>query len=492
MPENAGPSERKEAERARRELSRRTFLQGTGAAAATMLARRVAHATTASPPAQSCATRQSRLNVLLDTQGRQIVPTGYEVITDTIDFQRMARMGANFQMLRLMAGRLGGWQGVHRDPAYLDILHDMVMRARDVGIQTMFVLTLYDIKGYEQAAWDQLWENKHGEQEYLLAAWRQVWQRFAHEPAVYGYDLLNEPSRRSGSGYEESQNRDFVPLLRRYIDALQQVSKDKWALCQPMSKDYEDVVYNGVKWYVDMTVPIEREHVIFAPHLYVIEPDKIAAELDSFEQQAALSNAPMLLGEWGPAVYLADDFDVSRQFADAHLYQVTGNEIDARCLGAIKTNFSGSRYEHEAKIPYTWALFSDYSDTGRVERKYIVDPIVRPRPQVIAGRIEKFGFDFATREFELVASTQPASGASVLFVPADRHYPDGYRLQIGDGLKMQYRPEGGPLTVTRAAGDVDRAQAEQIGWDPESRRLHIRRWLTEGTVTVKVLPGEWS
>jgi len=492
MPENAGPFERKEAERVQRELSRRTFLQGSGAATAMMLAGQVARAASAGAPAQSCATRASRVNMLLDAQGRQILPTGYEVITDSIDVRRMARMGANFQMVRLLAGRLGGWRGVHRDPAYLDVLDDLVMRAKDVGIQTLFVLTLYDIKGYEQAAWDQLWENKHGEQEHLLAAWRQLWQRFAHEPAVYGYDLLNEPSRHSGSGYEESQNRDLVPVLRRYIDALQGVSKDKWALYQPMSKDYEDVVFNGVKWYVDMTVPIERDHVIFAPHLYVIEPDRIAAELDSFQRQAALSNAPMLLGEWGPAVYLADDFDVSRQFADAHLYQVTGGEIDARCLGAIKTNYSGSQYEHRAKITYTWALYSDYSATGRVERKYIVDPIVRPRPQVIAGRIESFGMDFATREFELLVSTQPAAGASVLFIPVDRHYPDGYRLQIGEGLRMQYRPEEGRLMLTQASGDVDRTQAEQIRWDPGPQRLYIDRWSTEQALTIKVLPGEWS
>ena len=58
---------------------------------------------------------------LPDEHGRELVPAGFVAITEDRkgviryqpdDYHRMVRMGANFQVIRLSLGRLGGWPGV--------------------------------------------------------------------------------------------------------------------------------------------------------------------------------------------------------------------------------------------------------------------------------------------------------------------------------------------------------------------------------------------
>ena len=89
----------------------------------------------------------------------------------------------------------------------------------------------------------------------------------------------------------------------------------------------------------------------------------------------------------------------------------------------------------------TWAIFSDPSPAGRIERNYITDVIVRPRPLVVAGRLLDYGTDFATRQFAMTLRTDPALGATELFVPIDRYYPDGVQLAIGTNLTLAKVPK---------------------------------------------------
>src|SRR5260370_32235533 len=42
-------------------------------------------------------------------------------------------------------------------------------------------------------AWDNLWANRAGLWQAYAEMWKQVAARFASEPGVVGYDLLNEP-----------------------------------------------------------------------------------------------------------------------------------------------------------------------------------------------------------------------------------------------------------------------------------------------------------
>jgi hypothetical protein len=174
------------------------------------------------------------------------------------------------------------------------------------------------------------------------------------------------------------------------------------------------------------------------------------------------------------------------------VYQFTAQEMDQRGIGGIKAWFCGTssfRKIEGSEKKVTWAIFSDASPVGRVERKYITDVIVRPRPLVVAGRVERYGNDFATRTFEMTLKTDPSLGATEIFVPAERHYSEGFRLEIGAGLTQEQDGRTKSLRTIRAVAGNDREQARLIHWDDNRQRLTIDRWVgTARSLAVRVVP----
>ena len=202
-----------------------------------------------------------------DEKGRELVPGGYVAITEDRkgvirytpdDYRRMVRMGANFQVIRLSLGRLGGWPGATADPTYLAQIDEMVRMGREAELKTVFKLVVYGIKQFDTAQWDALWKNTDGSQDALLEAWRKIWIRYKDEPSVFGYDLLNEPQRGLDPDEQRCVRESLLPTLRRLADALRSVSPDKWAFYQPLFRDKG----NGVGPFTPMLEPLGRDRVI--------------------------------------------------------------------------------------------------------------------------------------------------------------------------------------------------------------------------------------
>ncbi len=425
---------------------------------------------------------------ILDAQQREIVPGGYVTITEDAkgaihyapeDYRRMARMGASFQVIRTTLGKLGGWPGKQADPAYLAQLDDMVRMGRDVGLKSIFKLVIYDIRPFGAEQWDALYDNANGAQDALLAAWEKVWTRYKDEPSVFGYDLLNEPQRGRNTDYERCCRERLLPTLRRLADAMHAISPDKWALYQPLFLNAEDRL-KGVNPFVPMKEPFGRKRVIYCPHLYQMDPVLLNKTLDDYLRQAELSHAPLLIGEWGPATPLAVDTNLARQAAYTKAYQANANAFDQHGAGAIKAWFCGSRAPLRSKsqrAPFTWAIFSDTDPVGRVERKYITDVLARPRPLVVAGHLEHYGYDFASRVLEV--NLRPDSGLrdTLLFVPAERFYSSGFRLKVGSGLELVLNPGDAQFRIVKAADETNRNQASLVHWDAELEHIVIEKWV---------------
>jgi hypothetical protein len=443
------------------------------------------------------ATAELSARFIPDEMGRELVPGGFVAITEdrkgvirytADDYRRMVRMGANFQVIRLSLGRLGGWPGTTADPTYPAQLDEMVRMGREAGMKTIFKLVVYGIKSFGPGHWEALWKNADGSQDALIEAWRNIWIRYKEDPSVFGYDLLNEPQR----GLEPDEHRcvreSLVPTLWRLTDAMHAVSPEKWALYQPLFRDSG----NGVGPFTPMREALGRDRVIYAPHMYTTNLKTMRETLDRYEREAALSKAPLLLGEWGPSVALTVDDDPQRQAFYTNVYQATAGAPDRRRIGGIKAWFCGSRSPLEnkkSKTKYTWALFSDTLPVGRVERKYLVDSLARPRPLVVAGRLESYGFHFGTRTLRTQLNPDAALGATELFVPKDRFYPAGFRVEIGTGLVMASKPGVGELDVIHSAGDLDSRQSRRIRWDDEKQRLVIDAWeVNTPGLDVKIVP----
>ena len=440
--------------------------------------------------------------IIRDAQGREIIPGGYVAITEdgkgTIhytpdDYRRMVRMGANFQVIRTTLGRLGGWLGREGDSAYFTQLDEMVRMGREAGLQTVFKLVVYDIKSFGNAQWDAVYQNTDGTQDTLLTAWKKVWIRYKDEPSVIGYDLLNEPQRGLDADYERCCREQLLPVLRRLADAMHAISPGKWALYQPLFMNPEDRV-KGSNPFVPMQEPFGRDRVIFAPHLYHMDLALMTKTLDNYARDAALSQAPLLIGEWGPATVLAADNDPKRQERYTKVYEATANELDHRGIGAIKAWFCGTRTPIKTPTrpePFTWAIFSDTNAVGHVERKYITDALARPRPLAIAGYLHRYGYDFTTRTLEVSLNPAAALGSTEFFVSADRFYPDGFRVEVGSGLVLAWTPGDAQLRTVKSAGWTDREQAGMIHWNADSQHLVIKKWIVAAprlTVTIAPLP----
>lgn len=430
--------------------------------------------------------------VIRDAQGRHIFLRGFVMVTEDglgpfeygkEDYARAVRLGANFQVIRITVGKLGGWEGYQLDQAYLQKLDRMVSAARDAGMSTIFKLTVYDVKGFGDAGWARLWRNEHGEQERLIAGWTALWKRYKDDNSVFGYDLLNEPYKGPGGAYEEFERNSLVPTYRKIIDALQAVSPDKWALYQPALLAKEDHAKPTIIPSVEMRTPIERKHIIFAPHPYMMA-DMINAQLDRFLEEAAISDAPVIPGEWGRPPNNEIDASWDRQMEFEKMYIATAHALDSRLLGGIKPWFLGARQNRKPD----WGMFWDLDAAGTAERKYVMDVVARPGPLAINGTVETFGFNFATREFSM--RFQPGTGAveSLIYVPADRYYPDGFSIDYNQSVT---------ITLDQAAGAAVRVIKGQAGadvmkvrWDPWKQRLCIAAWPSGSrTGTLCVYPG---
>jgi len=168
-----------------------------------------------------------QITQLKDAEGRTFVPQGFVANTHVrgdrldylpSDYQQMARYGANMQVVRIGLGRLAGWPGYSLEPGYLEQIDQMIENAAAVGIKSGLKMVVYDIKNFRDVGWEALWKNEHGEQELLVKAWSQLWTRYKDNPAVFAYDLLNEPMQGHFEDPAQLEREVLAPLYRKLID----------------------------------------------------------------------------------------------------------------------------------------------------------------------------------------------------------------------------------------------------------------------------------
>jgi len=431
---------------------------------------------------------------LRDKQGRHIVARGFVVITEDAagdvcynadDYARMVRLGANYQVIRLALGRLSAFPGSRLDPAYLERLDNMVALGRNAGLKTIFKMTTYRTRGF---TWEAFWTNENNAFDLYLDAWRVIWSRYQNDPSVVGYDLINEPRKLMMEiTYDDLTSQFLLPYYRRLIDAKNQYNPNKVAICQAIFMNKGEAI-NGSQ-YAEIKEPINRPNVYFSPHVYLGEIEQIEPVMARLEKEADLWGAPMFIGEWGMPTYESTDISIDEQFEFARLYQETATCFDRTGVGTIKAWFTGTRTMQDflPRGRSTWSIFSDKAAVGTAERKYITDIIARPYPQAIAGDIFSFAFNFATRELTVEIATDNAKGASRIFVGADRHYPDGFSLFVGDALILAHNPlDAGPLTAVQ---NLTGHSPQDFIWDPATQQLTILRWPRDrARVTLRIAP----
>lgn len=435
---------------------------------------------------------------LRDEQGRHIIPRGYvmntndgggEVFFDSDDYMRMVRLGANTQVIRLELGKLSNFPGGKLEPKYLLKLDSLVNLGKNVDIKTVFKLTVY---GVDKFIWEEFWLNKNNEYETYIDAWKVIWKRYANEPSVIGYDVVNEPRKlRMDISYNDLTSKYLVLLYQKIIDESQMINPDKKILIQSIFMNKGEGIDNNQ--YAEITAPINRKNVVFAPHIYQNKIEFIKPVMDRFDKESDMLEAPILIGEWGFPTFAITDTLIEGsigQLKYRELYIKTAEVFDQMGIGTIKAWFLGNRTMQNfmPNGPSTWSIFSDSTDAGTVERKYITDVIARPFPQAIAGNIQSFMFNHATRTLSLTLEADNSKGVSKIFIGANRHYPDGFSIIVNDDFVMFHNPikTVGLETFKAPVG----ANPSDFIWDEKTQKLTILKWPSDRqTVDIKIVPG---
>lgn len=433
-------------------------------------------------------------HALRDDNGRHVIGRGFVVVTNNSyftkdDYTRMVRLGANYQVIRLELGKLSTLPGASLDSDYLLKLDSLIQLGADVGIKSVFKMTVYGVEGF---SWEKFWDNENNVNEKYLDAWKVVWDRYKNTDAVMGYDIVNEPRKLSMDiSYDDLTNQYLIPYYQRLIDESQKINPDKYCLIQSIFMNKGEAI-NGNQ-YAEITKPIKRNNILFAPHIYQNQKDLVKPTLLRFEKESEMLNAPIFIGEWGFPTFSKTDSAMNGRLGQLNymdFYIRTAELFDSLGINTIKAWFSGNPRMQNFMVggPSTWAIFSDKHAVGTAERKYITDIIARPYPQTIAGDILSFKYDFATRSLDVFLKSDNSKGASKIFIGANRHYPDGFSIVINDSFVLCHNP----LKTTGL--NVIKTDATSIlyefYWDETKQQLVIPKWpIDKADLHVRIIPG---
>jgi endoglycosylceramidase len=310
-----------------------------------------------------------------------------------------------------------------------------------------------------------------GLQDHYIGALAALAHRFENDPAVLGYELMNEPqpgsngSLPAGNGYDAS-SQELYPFYTRAIEALTGV-RDGRPTCpaaQPTSLAdacaypqlasverqqifFEPIAYrNLLDFSLQVSAPFSAyPNLVFAPHVYTyaftIEQDLLGLPAKeggfppnfTFGYQTAGAEAQAMHA----AVFITEFGDSAG--TDAH---ILANELAAQ--DTTRTGSTIWAWKGLSKVPGTcWCTrwqHSSYQTTsngtpGKGDPRRAPSPndrqipsrlryLARVWPVATAGQLGAYAFDPATGSFAMVA-TATASGHradkatdTVVFVPS--------------------------------------------------------------------------
>jgi endoglucanase len=179
--------------------------------------------------------------VLVDDQGRKLVPRGLAITNEvwtrrTVpaelpaeeDYRRSAELGANairfYLSYRWFEDDAKPYTYDERGFAWLS---RNLAWAKAHGIRLL--LNLHVPQGGFQSAGEgrALWNDPENQRRFV-ALWREIARRYRDEPAVLGYDLLNEPVVKRSIVQWEELARSTVAAIRaedpRHLIAIERVN----------------------------------------------------------------------------------------------------------------------------------------------------------------------------------------------------------------------------------------------------------------------------
>jgi endoglycosylceramidase len=285
-------------------------------------------------------------------------------------------------------------------------------------------------------AFDHFWDADKTHPELAtayVAAVQALARRFAADPNVIGYDLINEPFPGTAFDLAEALFRKtpddggtsktfdetvLGPFYQRLIDAIREVDADHYVFFEPR---YAAPANGSPSFLLPLHDPRNGEqHLVYAPHLYstAVEANSDYAPgdqtLPSWQaartSEIATLGTPLVLGEWGLA------------WSDAN----SAAYADQVVALADQMMAGWSYWSYDPGDATGWALADA---TGK--ENPIVSHVVVPYARRVAGDPLAYSFDPASTTFDLAyADRTGTTGPHEIFVPAARVYPHGWHVEV--------------------------------------------------------------
>ena len=287
------------------------------------------------------------------------------------------------------------------------------------------------------AAFDRFWKGNELQSHYA-EAFRRVARRFASNPRVFGYEIINEPWSGSISFYNGDFEVNYLAVLyRKVIPIIRKEDPDGLVLFEPM------VTLGGM--FPSDLPKLGYPNLVFSPHFYTLgsllgtEPSipeavtSIVNGLASLKKKTTELGTPLILGEFG-----------------VQPHQVQGKELLAAYYQVMDQNFMSGTV-------WTYAVKDEWNSEGcsminpdLSERQY-VEAIDRPYPMAIDGEPQAFLFNDNTRVFTLEAKNPSGKVPTLIYLSAGRHYPNGFQVELSSGT-YEFDSEKEILSVSPGAG----------------------------------------
>lgn len=249
-----------------------------------------------------------------------------------------------------------------------------------------------------QACFDGLWTDATLGARFA-AAWAHVAARLGGQPAVLGFDVINEPHGGSYSLFDFERDR-LDPFYQHVVLAVRAEAPHWLAFLEP-------AVTRNLGFPTSLE-PFGFADVVYAPHLYDSQAEQ-GHGFDPARRGALIADVAAMRGEadhLGAALWLGEYGAVA-----------TTPGIDAY----LDADYDGAAAVAASSMYWDYSRGGGYApvDAGGAEVPAIIDAIVRPYPTRIAGDPLDWRYDPGTGALVLRWRPDPAIAAPTeLIVPA--------------------------------------------------------------------------
>lgn len=391
-----------------------------------------------------------------DAQGRAVVLRGANVsgkqkqppwfdFQGPADFARMrSEWGMNAVRFVMQWAAIEPQKGVY-DDAYLDAVAERVGWMRDADLQVVLDMhqdvygmgfasgggdgsplwscnasnyagfeptspwALEDLEKGVTACYDGFW-NGPELQAHFAEAWRRVAARLAGYENIVGFDVYNEPYW--GSHPIEHFEPDLLgPFYEQMVPIVRSEAPGWLAFIEPSAA-------RNLGGTTHLLVP-SFDDFVYAPHSYDTNAES-GMGFDPSHRAAILANVAALAQEarnLGGALWIGE-------------YGGTASDPTIEAYMTAQYDGAGAVAASSMYWDYTKGGYGFLNDDG-TDAEPLLQTLVRPSPELVAGDPVSWAFDAATAVFTFTYHPNASIGApTVISVPA-RVYPVGYTVACG-------------------------------------------------------------